>query len=118
MTEITERTMIPAHPEWFVAVYVKGGTDKETGETWEDCFHLHPIVAWEIEYKSSPYHPIAKRDSRERVIHRWAHPICFDWDENLANPWMVKDPSGFFRDPENGFAKEADALKHCAEVPS
>jgi hypothetical protein len=109
MTENVEitRTVIPALPQWYVAVYFAES----------HSFGLDPIVAWEIERERRPYHHSVGRPGECWINHQ-AMPITLDgsWNEGRWNIWAVKTPDGKFDFVgDRTFEREAEALEFAKE---
>jgi hypothetical protein len=103
-------TIVPAQPNWFVAVFIPAGS--EAGESWSARFVYDPIIAWEIGHDR--YHASVRRAAHERCHH--VEPITIDGRVTISNAWAIKRPDGKFELPaDTTFDDEDDALKYLQQ---
>lgn len=107
----TQFSTVPAAPGWYIATLIEGGS--HNGKTWDACLSLDPIIAWEIERHSRPYHHSAGRPGELCITHS-VSPITTDGAPgNLSNMWAIKRPDGQFDVPDDCWlGNEADVIKH------
>jgi hypothetical protein len=111
----TTRTTIPAHPGWYVAMFVRGGSGE--GKIWPDYLDLMPILAWEIGREEGAYDRRAGRSMQDRWVSHEPIPITVEGNMNrMGNPWAIKTPDGKYVVP--GLCScdnEADILKELRD---
>jgi hypothetical protein len=95
---MTDKTIIPAHPDWYVASFV----EEEPSQSLQALVFIHPIIAWELE-----------RDEYG-VVSPW--PITLVWDMNKLfreHPYLyaIKRPDGFFSSVEGVWMNEKEAIE-------
>jgi hypothetical protein len=110
MTETTTRTIIPALPGWYVALYVIPVRATDPAR-----FLLDPIVAWEITGREGPKDRHFA-SSGERIHATIA--ITLDGNaEKMHNIWATKTPDGKFNFvAECTCDNEAEALEYAKQL--
>jgi hypothetical protein len=88
------RTIIAALPGWYVAALIEGG--EHEGE--DDSLSLDPIIAWEIERREQPCHPMAGNPGEPYVAHH-VTPITTEGNRNYYKKWAIKTPDGKYDIP-------------------
>lgn len=102
-------TIVPAQPDWYVAIFIPAGTDGD--ETWEPHFIFEPIIAWKIGHRRYHRNVVGKK-THDR-LHE-IEPLGLEGDyESTTDVWIYRRPDGRFDGPFEGqYENEAAALKH------
>jgi hypothetical protein len=108
-----EVTIVPATPDWNVAILISGSENKETGEKQPSYFALDPIIAWQIVRDERPYHPDAQCSPGETCVTGDVTPITTEGLSCESNPWAIKRPDGKFEIPyDRTIENEAEAIEY------
>jgi hypothetical protein len=110
MTNTITHTVIAANPGWSLAIFIKGGKDRN-GEQYEAGFAHEDIIAWDVEIRSGPYH--RARPGDEMCVSRYATPITAESTdtEHLGNRWALRSPAGVYFIPgDRVLGTEAEAV--------
>lgn len=94
----SERTIIKADPNWFVAWPSREGV-----------VYLEPVIAWLVVHGAGDYHSSVKASPNERHVHATPYPITANGVQDNEQS-CLKDPNGRFLAYEQSWENEADLI--------
>jgi hypothetical protein len=97
----SERTIIKADPNWFVAW--------PWSEDGKQGVHLDPVIAWLIVHGAGNYHSSVRVSPNEKHVHASPYPITANGVHDNEQG-ALKDPDGRFLAYEKTWENEADLL--------